>query len=232
MKNKIIVLFSGGIDSTVCLAKAVKEVGKENVLALSIDYGQNNIRELNAVNDICKYYDVKNEVIDLSNVFKYSSSSLIKSSNHKIPHETYDKQYLKLGPKDDVSTNVSFRNGVFFSVCASYAISKKYDTIYNGIHREDGVAYELYPDCSSEFSDYMAKAIYKGSNGKVNLISPLVEMRKKEIIALGKELEIPFEKTWTCYEDDELPCGKCTACMDRIKGFEENGLKDVVKYKG
>ena len=232
MKNKIIVLFSGGIDSTVCLAKAVKEVGKENVLALSIDYGQNNIKEFNASEDICNYYGVERIIIDLKNVFKYSASSLIKSSKHKIPHETYDKQYLKLGPNDDVSTNVSFRNGVMFSVAASYAISKKYNIIYNGIHREDGVAYQLYPDCSSEFSGYMAQAIDKGSSGRVKLVSPLVEMRKKDIIALGIELEIPFEKTWTCYEDDDLPCGKCTACMDRIKGFEENGLKDKIKYKG
>ena len=94
MKNKAIVLFSGGIDSTVCLALAINKYNKSNVMALIIDYGQNNDKELNSAKEICKYYDVKYELINLREVFKYSNSSLIKESNNKIPYMSYSIQYL------------------------------------------------------------------------------------------------------------------------------------------
>ncbi len=232
MKNKVVVLFSGGIDSTVCLAQAVKIYGNKNVIAVSFDYGQNNSKELIQSKEICDYYKVEHVVIDIKNIFEFSNSSLIKKSNRDIPHETYDVQYKKLKENENVSTNVPFRNGVMLSICASFALSKNAKVIYYGIHHEEGIAHELYPDCSSEFDYAMDMAIYTGTGKKVSIVSPLVEMSKKEIIELGTKLKIPFNLTWTCYEDNEYACGKCTACIDRIKAFKENDLVDPIKYEG
>ena len=231
MKTKVVVMLSGGIDSTVCLAQAIKIYGKSNVIALSFDYGQNNSKELIKSREICEYYKVEHNIIDIKNIFKDSSSSLIKNSKNDIPHESYDDQYKKLKDNEDVSTNVPFRNGVLLSICASYALTKKASVVYYGIHREDGVAYQLYPDCSSDFDYAMDLAIYTGTGKKVSICSPLVDMSKKDIIALGTKLKVPFELTWTCYEDNEKACGKCTACTDRLKGFKENNLEDKIKYE-
>ena len=231
MKDKAVILFSGGIDSTLCIALALQEYKKENVTALIIDYGQNNSNELEHSIDICSYYQIKYEIIDLKNIFKYSKSSLISSSNNKIPHKSYEKQFITLGPEDDVSTNVPFRNGVFFSVCTSFALSNKIGNIYTGIHKEDRTAHELYPDCSEEFNNYMALSIEKGTKNKVRLSSPLIKLTKEEIIKKGLELNIPFEKTWTCYENHEHACGKCNSCVDRLKAFKKLGIKDPVEYE-
>ena len=102
MKNKVVVLFSGGIDSTVCLAQAVKIYGNKNVIAVSFDYGQNNSKELIQSKEICDYYKVEHVVIDIKNIFEFSNSSLIKKSNRDIPHETYDVQYKKLKENENV----------------------------------------------------------------------------------------------------------------------------------
>lgn len=229
--NKILVLFSGGIDSTVCLIKAIGEVGLKNVLALSIDYGQNNIKELDKAKEICDFYKVEHIIINLKDAFKYCNSSLIKSSNKKIPHISYEKQFLKLAPQDEVSTNVAFRNGVMISVSASIALSKKINKIYIGLHCEDEIKNHMYPDRSKKFINVMSLLVNSGTNNKVSLISPLIDMNKKEIVNLASKLKVPFEKTWTCYEDDKSPCGKCSACIERIKGFQDNNINDPLNYK-
>lgn len=231
MKNKKLVLFSSGIDSTVCLAIAVSKYGSKNVIALCIDYGQNNYIEIKKAKKIAEEYNVYFEVIDLKNIFKYSNSSMIKKSNKDIPYESYDDQYKKLKEGQLVSTNVPFRNGVMLSVAASYALEKNVDEIYYGIHREEGIARSLYPDCSEGFDMAMNLAIYIGTGQKIKINAPLAALSKKDIIKLGIDLKVPFEDTWTCYESDLKPCGKCTACVDRIKAFKENNLVDPLCYK-
>lgn len=229
--NKILVLFSGGVDSTVCLFKAINEVGVKNVLALSFDYGQKNINELDKAKEICDYLKVEHIIINIKDAFKFSTSSLIKSSNKKIPHISYEKQFLKLGPKDEVSTNVAFRNGVMFSISASIALSKKINRIYSGLHMEDEIINQMYPDRSKKFTSVMSLLVNIGTNNKVSLMLPLINMNKKEVIGLAKKINVPFEKTWTCLEDDKNPCGKCSACIERIKGFKDNNIIDPLNYK-
>lgn len=230
--KKVLVLFSGGIDSTVCLVLAIKKYKKENVNALGIYYGQKNDKELLKAKEISKYYGVYYDEIDISNILKVSSSSMLKTSNIDIPHISYDEQYKNLKEGEDVSTNVPFRNGLMLSVCTTYAISKNIDEIYYGIHKEEGIARSLYPDCDEDFNMAMNLAIYIGSGKKVKINAPLSGMLKDEVIALGLKLNIPLNLTWTCYEDKEIPCGKCTACTDRIKGFQKNNMIDPLKYNG
>jgi len=223
---QVVVIFSGGIDSSVCLAKAIKKYGNKNVCCLGFNYGQKNIRELECAKKIADYYDVNLDILDISNLFKYSDCSMLNTSNREIPKISYDLQVKDLKEDEDVSTNVPFRNGLLLSIACSYAISKNIKIIYYGIHMEAGVAYSLYPDCSKEFNRAINKAIYIGSGEKVKVEAPLVNFSKREIIGIGKYLKVPFELTWTCYEEGDKPCLECTACRDRILGFKENGMID------
>ena len=231
--SKALVLFSGGIDSTICLAKAVKKYGKENVCDISIDYGQKNIKELECSKNIADYYGVQHVILYLANILSSATNcAMMRVSKLDIPKISYDEQVKKKKKEDNVSTNVPFRNGLMLSTCAAYSIANGYSEIYYGIHLEEGVARELYPDCDEDFNMAMNLAIYIGSGKKVKIIAPLSGLLKKEVIKLGMDLKVPYELTWTCYEETELSCGKCCACKDRIKGFEENGVEDPLEYEG
>ena len=225
---KCLVLSSGGLDSTVALALAVKEYGSENVVALSISYGQKHDKEIKASIDVSKYYNVEHIFLDLTKIFEYSDCTLLKGRSD-IPQESYSEQ-LKNTNGAPVSTYVPFRNGLFLSSAASIALSKKCSVIYYGAHRDDAAG-NAYPDCSVEFNDAISKAIYLGSGNELKVVGPFVNMTKAEIVALGHKLNVPFELTWSCYEGNECACGKCGTCIDRKKAFELNGLKDPIKYE-
>ena len=226
--EKVLVLLSGGIDSAVSLALAIDKYGKENVFTITFDYGQKNSNEIKFSQLLANHYEVKNVLLGVSSLFKYSDSSLLNHSSKTLSHDSYEKQVEN---NEEVSTVVPFRNGLFLSVAASYALSQNIDLIYYGIHYEVGVAHQLYPDCSDDFNEAINKAIYVGTGEKVRVIAPLVDKTKKEVIKLGYTMHVPFEKTWTCYDNHDISCGMCNSCQDRIKAFKANGLIDPIKYK-
>ena len=226
---RALVLFSGGLDSTTSLAIAIDKYGKDNVVALSISYGQKHIKEIEASNNIAKYYGVEHIYLDLSKIFDYSDCSLLAKNDIDIPKGEYAKQLEELNGKA-LSTYVPFRNGLFLSSAAAIAISKNCDVIYYGAHADDAAG-EAYPDCSEEFTKAINEAIYLGSGKKVSVIGPFVNMHKKDIVKVGTELKVPYELTWSCYEGHDKACGKCGTCIDRKKAFIENGLIDPIKYE-
>lgn len=226
---KIIVLLSGGVDSTTALAKAVEKVGKDNVIALSILYGQKHDREFTSSVDVAAYYGVEHLYLDLTKIFEYSDCSLLKHSNEEIPHESYDFQISKANGAL-VSTYVPFRNGLFLSVSASIAISKGCDTIYYGAHSDDACG-NAYPDCSLEFTESMNQAIFLGSGKQVHLEGPFVNVSKKDVVKEGLRLHVPYHLTWSCYEGQRKACGKCGTCIDRKNAFLANGVKDPIEYE-
>ncbi len=226
---KILVLLSGGVDSTTALAKAIEKVGKENVIALSILYGQKHEREFTSSVHITKYYGVEHLYLDLARIFEYSDCTLLKHSDGEIPHESYDAQISKANG-DPVSTYVPFRNGLFLSVSASIAISKGCDVIYYGAHSDDSCG-NAYPDCSMEFTEYMNKAIYIGSGKQVRVEGPFVNINKKGIVKEGLRLHVPYHLTWSCYEGHTKACGKCGTCIDRKNAFLANGIEDPIEYE-
>lgn len=228
---KALVLFSGGVDSTTCLALAVEKYGSENVIALSISYGQKHEREIESAEAIAKHYNVKLLYINLAKLFMYSDSSLLSHSTKEIPHDEYAAQ-LEQNHGTPVSTYVPFRNGLFLSTAASIAISKGCEVIYYGAHGDDAAG-NAYPDCSDVFNDAMNKAIYEGSGQSVRIEAPFVKLTKADIVKEGLRLNAPYEYSWSCYEGNEKPCGKCGTCRDRIKAFKANGVEDplMVKYK-
>lgn len=221
---KAMVLFSGGIDSTTCLAAAIDKYGRENVIALSISYGQKHSKEMESAKKISGHYGVEHISLDLSLIFKYSDCSLLNGSDKEIPHESYEKQLEKTNGAP-VSTYVPFRNGLFLASAASMALSKDCSVIYYGAHADDAAG-NAYPDCSEVFNNAMNTAIFEGSGGQLKVEAPFVGMPKSEVVRIGLQLHAPYELTWSCYEGGDKPCGVCGTCIDRQRAFEINGIKD------
>lgn len=221
---KALVLFSGGIDSTTALALAIDQYKKENVIALSISYGQKHTKEIEAAKKIAQYYQVEHLYLDLSKIFTYSDCSLLQHSDNEIPHESYNEQLIKTAGIP-VSTYVPFRNGLFLSSAASIALSRDCQVIYYGAHSDDAAG-SAYPDCSEVFNNAMNQAVYEGSGHQLEIKAPFVEMTKTEIIKIGLSLKVPYQLTWSCYEGNEHPCGTCGTCIDRQNAFLNNDIKD------
>lgn len=222
---KAMVLSSGGVDSTTALALAVEKYGKDNVVALSVSYGQKHDKELNAARAVAEYYGVEQLFLDLGLIFQYSNCSLLRQSDQEVPEESYAQQLEKTEGDVPVSTYVPFRNGLFLSAAASIALSKDCKIIYYGAHADDAAG-AAYPDCSQAFNQAMNQAIYEGSGKQLHIEAPFVGKTKADIVKLGLELHVPYELTWSCYEGKERPCGKCGTCIDRAKAFEANGVSD------
>lgn len=223
-KEKALVLCSGGIDSTTCLAMAVDKYGKDNVVALSISYGQKHDREVKSAKKVCEFYGVELYTLDLAKIFTYSNCTLLKGSDGEIPKESYAKQLEETDGKP-VSTYVPFRNGLFLSSAASFALSMECSVIYYGAHADDAAG-SAYPDCSTVFNDAMNKAIYEGSGKQLRVEAPFINSHKADVVKEGLRLGAPYKYTWSCYEGKDKPCGVCGTCIDRAEAFRLNGVED------
>ena len=221
---KALVLFSGGLDSTTCLALAIEKYGAPNVIALSITYGQKHDKEIQSAKAVAEHYGVELLTLDLARIFEGSDCTLLKGSTEDIPKGEYAQQLESTDGKP-VSTYVPFRNGLFLSCAASMALSRDCEVIYYGAHSDDAAG-NAYPDCSSEFNDHMNKAIFIGSGRQLRIEAPFVNLTKADVVAQGLRLNAPYELTWSCYEGGEKPCGCCGTCIDRAKAFAANGIAD------
>lgn len=221
---KAFVLLSGGVDSATCLGLAVKQYGKENVVSLTISYGQKHTKELEAAKKLAAYYHVEWICLDLAKIFEHSDCALLGHSDQEIPKEDYAAQLERCGGKP-VSTYVPFRNGLFLSSAASVALSEGASLIYYGAHRDDAAG-NAYPDCSDAFHEAMGRAIFIGSGEQLKIEAPFVSWTKAKIVQTGLELKVPYELTWSCYEGGVKPCGVCGTCRDRTAAFEKNGVRD------
>lgn len=221
---KALVLFSGGLDSTTCLALAVEKYGASEVMALAIYYGQKHTKEIESAEKVAEYYGVKLKTLDLALIFADSDCTLLKGSNREIPKESYSEQLKKTDGKP-VSTYVPFRNGLFLSSASSIALANGCEVIYYGAHSDDSAG-NAYPDCSSEFNNAMNTAIWLGSGQQLKIEAPFVNLTKADVVAEGIRLDVPYHLTWSCYEGGDKPCGMCGTCRDRADAFAKNGIKD------
>ena len=230
-----VVLNSGGVDSTTAVGLAVDKYGSENVVTVSVFYGQKHNIELQCAKDIAEHYKVKHIELDLSPIMQYSNCPLLSKSTEEIKHKSYAEQIEEDG-EGMVRTYVPFRNGLFLSSVASIAMSLLEDgkhnkaVIYLGAHADDAAG-EAYADCSKSFTDAMYTAIKIGTYGKVEVEAPFVKMHKADIVGLGLKLNVPYELTHSCYEGERPCCGTCGTCIDRINAFKLNKAKDPVPYK-
>lgn len=221
---KALVLFSGGLDSTTCLAMAVEKYGASEVLALAVSYGQKHTKEIEAARNVASHYRVRLVQLDLAAVFAGSDCTLLKGSDGEIPKESYAEQLQQTDGKP-VSTYVPFRNGLFLSSAASVALSNGCSVIYYGAHSDDAAG-NAYPDCSEEFNSHMNAAIRIGSGGMLRIEAPFVAKTKADVVAEGLRLKAPYALTWSCYEGGKKPCGICGTCRDRAAAFAANGVQD------
>ncbi len=220
-----LVLASGGVDSSTCLALAVEKYGAEHVVALSISYGQKHTKELEAARAVAAHYGVEYLTLDLSTIFQYDTTcSLLQGCDAEIPEESYADQLKKTDGKP-VSTYVPFRNGLFLSSAASIALSKGCSVLYYGAHSDDAAG-NAYPDCSDAFNNAMRAAIEIGSGDQLTIEAPFVNWTKAEVVREGLRLGVPYELTWSCYEGGARPCGVCGTCRDRAAAFAANHTTD------
>ena len=231
--GKALVLNSGGVDSTTCVALAIQKYGSENVITASLYYGQKHDKELECARKIAEYYKVKHIEEDISNVMKYAKDvcTLVKGGN-EIEHKSYVEQIQENG-EGRVATYVPFRNGLFLSIATAYADSLfpgEEVEIYYGAHADDAAG-QAYADCSPEFAKAMDEAINIGTYGKIHINRPLINMNKAEVVKTGLSLNVPYELTWSCYEGEDKACGTCATCIDRLNAFKLNGVEDPIEYK-
>ena len=222
---KALVLTSGGVDSTTALGLAIRKYGKENVIALSISYGQKHDKEIQAAIAVSEYFGVEQLFLDLAKIFQYSNCSLLKQSTEEIPELSYAEQLKNTHGETPVSTYVPFRNGLFLSSAASIALSRDCSVIYYGAHSDDAAGF-AYPDCSPVFNNAMNEAIWEGSGHQLQIEAPFVNLTKADVVRIGLDLKVPYELTWSCYEGGNKPCGKCGTCIDRAAAFQANHTAD------
>ena len=230
--NRAIVLSSGGIDSTTCVAYTVDYFGKQNVCTVSFLYGQKHSKELDCAKAIADYYGVNHYVLNISEILKYSDCPLMQNSTKDVELGSYSDQVTR--NKDGmVSTYVPFRNGLMLSAAASLAFSlnpeEKTDIVI-GAHADDAAG-NAYADCSFDFISSIDEAINIGTYGKIGIVAPFVNSNKSQVVKCGLNLKVPYNLTWSCYLGGNKACGKCGTCIDRINAFKLNGIVDPIEYE-
>lgn len=230
--QRAIVLGSGGLDSAVCTGYAVDQYGAENVVSVSLFYGQRHKKELECANKLAEHYGLKHIEYDISSAMEHTKavSSLIEGSEIAISDKSYADQIAEEGRP---LTEIPLRNGIFLMFAGSIAMSlfpnEEVAVIY-GAHADDAAG-NAYPDCTPEFAGTTSEAISIGSRDLVHVERPLIHLNKAGVVALGLQLKVPFDKTWSCYNGGEHACGThCATCLDRVNAFKENGVIDPITY--
>lgn len=217
-----VVICSGGMDSTTLLYDVLSQGYKVHVI--SFDYNQKHRIELSKVAQTCGKFGLVHKVLDISVLNEVAPSALTRESI-SVPEGHYADDNMKL-------TVVPNRNMVMLSLAAAYAISIKADKLYYGAHSGD---HTIYPDCRPEFVEAMVQAIKLGDWHRVILEAPYSALDKGDIAIRGKELNVDYSLTWTCYnpqatDTEVLACGKCGACTERLEAFQKAEMADPIKY--
>jgi 7-cyano-7-deazaguanine synthase len=221
MKKKAVVLVSGGMDSLVTAAIA----GQDYELAfLHLNYGQRTQkRELRSFIDIADYYNVKERLVVDVKYLSEIGGSLLTDRTKEISKANLNNQGIP-------NTYVPFRNANILSIAVSWAEVIGAGKIYIGAVEEDSSG---YPDCREVFYKAFNDVIRVGTkpDSNITIETPVIHLKKHEIVIKGSELQVPFELTWSCYQNDEKACGECDSCALRLKGFELAGISDPIEYE-
>ncbi len=232
MTNRVksVVLLSGGMDSCVCTALALERHGPGNVALLHAGYGQRTQkRERRAFGEIAGFYGIRERLIVQLDHFRAIGGSALTDQEIAVP----ENELGAPGPggSEIPVTYVPFRNAHFLSVAVSWAEAIGAQAIYIGAVAEDSSG---YPDCRPEYYRVFQELIRMGTRPEthIELVTPVIGIKKSEIIHRGLALGAPLHLTWSCYQGEELACGTCDSCLLRLRAFAEAGILDPIPYRG
>ena len=216
---KSVIIYSGGLDSTVLLYK----LASENALAeaVSINYGQRHAKELEFARKNCQKLGANFNLIDLSSLSPVFGGSALTNKNVEVPDGDYAESNIAL-------TVVPNRNMIMLSIAAARAMALGCDSVAYAAHSGD---HALYPDCTNEFAGALANAIRLADARKIELLRPFINIGKSQIVRLGADLGVDFSMTWSCYKGGDLHCGKCSTCRERRQAFIGAGVPDPTRYE-
>ncbi|MEP7343393.1 MAG: 7-cyano-7-deazaguanine synthase QueC [Acidobacteriota bacterium] len=216
-----IVLASGGMDSCVTAAIAANEC--DEIAMLHVSYGQRTeARELKAFNDIADFYNVRRRMTT-------SIAHLAQIGGSSLTDRNIEVSRPGLESTEIPTSYVPFRNAHLLSIATSWAEVMGAGRIYIGAVAEDSSG---YPDCRPEYYEAFNRLIEVGTKPETNIeiITPVIALRKSEIINRGVALGAPLQLSWSCYKSEDLACGECDSCALRLRGFREAGLTDPIPY--
>jgi 7-cyano-7-deazaguanine synthase len=221
-KNNIAVIaVSGGMDS--CVTAAIANLDYKLAFA-HINYGQRTEkRELKSFTDIANHYRVKDIlIINYTHLAKIGGSSLT-DKNIEVTKADLSKNEIP-------SSYVPFRNANILSACVSWAEVLNASAVFIGAVYEDSSG---YPDCRADFFSAFEKMVDLGTKPetKIKIVTPIINLSKAEIVKKGIELDAPLHLTWSCYQSEDEACGVCDSCALRLRGFQQTGFEDPIKYK-
>jgi len=219
MKEKAVIILSGGLDSTTLLYD-IKKQGYETY-ALSFDYNQKHKKELECATQTCEKLNIPHKILDLSILNDIAPSALTRA-DWKVPEGHYADENMK-------QTVVPNRNMIMLSLAAAYCIGIKAKKLFYGAHSGD---HDIYPDCRKVFINAIQTVLQLCDWNEVHLEAPYWNIDKEGIILRGELLKVDYSKTWTCYVGEEKACGKCGSCVERLEAFEKANVKDPIKYIG
>src|ERR1700720_688314 len=218
-QSRAVVLLSGGMDSSVCAALAARD---HDAAALHISYGQRTEeRERDSFERICDRLEIHERLVVRNEALRLIGGSALTDERIAVPESH------SLG-QDIPVTYVPFRNAHFLAVAVSWAEVLGASKIYIGAVEQDSSG---YPDCRPAYYEAFNQVIRAGTKeGGIEVVTPLIAMRKSEIVRLGLELGAPFDLTWSCYSREDRACGVCDSCVLRLRAFHEAGAVDPLPY--
>jgi 7-cyano-7-deazaguanine synthase len=227
--RKAVVLLSGGMDSCVCTAIARERHGAANIALLHAGYGQRTQeRERQAFEGIADFYGVRQRLVVQLDHFRTIGGSALTDKTIAVPENELNAAGSQ-GSSIPV-TYVPFRNAHFLSVAVSWAEVIGAGAIYIGAVAEDSSG---YPDCRPEYYRAFQQLIREGTRPEtqIEIVTPVITLKKSEIIRRGIELGAPLQLTWSCYQSEEAACGVCDSCLLRLRAFAEAGVADPIVYR-
>jgi 7-cyano-7-deazaguanine synthase len=219
-RKKAVVLVSGGLDSCVTAALAAQ---KYDLAFLHLNYGQRTQqRELQAFNDIADFYGVRERLVVDVSYFRQIGGSSLTDNTMKVSQADLQAQGIP-------SSYVPFRNGNILSIAASWAEVIAASRIFIGAVEEDS---SCYPDCRLDFFKAFTQAVNLGTKPETRIAieTPVIALKKWQIVKKGSELKAPLHLTWSCYQNEDKACGVCDSCALRLRGFQQAGLEDPIPY--
>ena len=218
MSEKVVVVYSGGMDSFTLLNRVIKQGDKP--FAISFNYGQRHVKEIDVASQVCKQLGIQHKAVDISTINTLIGGSSL-TSNIDVPEGHYEEESMK-------ATVVPNRNMILLSLAVGYAVSIESTKVYYGAHSGD---HAIYPDCRPVFVEKMNDVCAIANYESIEIVTPYLKQSKVEILAEGLRMELDYENTWTCYNGREQSCGKCGACQERLEAFERNGVTDPLEYE-